>query len=51
MPSKPANSPLCSRCGTQSRLVGIEPDKPGHELKTFECPKCQHFDTLVVETK
>ena len=28
-------------------LVGIEPDIPGHELHTFQCPKCEHFETAV----
>jgi len=39
--------PLCSKCRTQTRLIGIEPEKPGFELHTFECPKCHHFETSV----
>ncbi len=27
------------------RLFGIEPERPGYELLSFECPKCQHIET------
>jgi hypothetical protein len=33
--------PSCSECGTATLLVGIEPDGPGHELHTFQCPRCE----------
>jgi hypothetical protein len=49
--SKPTDCLLCSRCGTQTRFVGIERDNPGHDPQTFECPKCQHFDTMDVKAK
>jgi len=25
--------------------------KPGHDLRTFECPRCQHVETAVVQFK
>jgi hypothetical protein len=31
--------------GTATVLVGIEPERPGYELLTFQCPKCEHFET------
>jgi hypothetical protein len=27
------------------RLFGIEPNKPGFELLSFECPGCHHIET------
>lgn len=39
--------PSCSECGTATLLVGIEPDRPGYELHTFQCPSCEHFETGV----
>jgi len=42
--------PPCTKCGTPTLLMGIESDKPGFDLNTFECPKCGHFETTVTET-
>ena len=39
--------PCCSECGTATFLVGIEPERPGYELRTFQCPKCEHFETAI----
>jgi transcription elongation factor Elf1 len=30
-------------------LSQIEPDKPGHDRRTFECPRCQHEVSEVVK--
>jgi hypothetical protein len=38
---------LCSKCGTKTRLIGIEADKAGYDLHTFECPACGSFQTSV----
>jgi hypothetical protein len=43
--------PFCTKCGTTTRLSGIEAEKPGHELRTFECPKCHHIETRVGPVK
>ena len=40
--------PPCSKCATGTLLVGIEPDRPGYELCTFECPRCGQFETSVI---
>jgi len=31
----------CPECGTAMLLARIEPDQPGNDLRTFECPKCK----------
>lgn len=41
-------SPLCSKCGEAMLLRIIEPERPGFDLRTFECPKCFVTETLVV---
>ena len=38
--------PNCSKCGTATLLFGIESDRPGYELLTFECPNCKHIERL-----
>jgi len=32
-------------------LARIEPDKPDHDLRTFECPECELSETKVVKFK
>jgi len=39
--------PDCSACGTATRLFGIETERPGHELRTFVCPRCDHIEIAV----
>ena len=39
--------PGCSECGTATFLVGIEPERPGYETHTFQCPQCEHFETAI----
>jgi hypothetical protein len=41
-------SPRCSKCSEAMSLRIIEPEKPGFDLRTFECPKCRVIDTVVV---
>jgi hypothetical protein len=43
--------PDCSQCAAQMYLARIEPEKPGRDLRTFECPRCQHVETVVVKFK
>ena len=40
--------PECPMCATQMYLARIESEKPGHDLRTFECPRCQHVERAVV---
>ena len=39
--------PNCPKCRTRMLLFGIEPQRPGYELLSFDCPKCQHIETRV----
>jgi ssDNA-binding Zn-finger/Zn-ribbon topoisomerase 1 len=41
--------PPCPKCGDRMLLARIEPDKPDHDKRTFECPKCQHEESIVVK--
>jgi hypothetical protein len=41
---------LCQNCKVEMRLVGVEPEKHGRDLFTFECPKCSHLETRAVKT-
>ena len=34
-------SPKCANCGAVMWLASIEPDKPDHDKRIFECPRCQ----------
>jgi transcription elongation factor Elf1 len=36
-------------CGSRMLLARIEPEKPGYELRTFECPTCEHSMSVVVK--
>ena len=40
-------SPRCSKCGETMSLRIIEPERPGFDSQTFECPKCYDTKTLV----
>ena len=42
--------PGCPKCGTKMRLFGIEPERPGYELHSFECPQCRHIEIKVGES-
>jgi hypothetical protein len=37
-----------SGCGKPMRLARIEPDKPGFDLRCFECAKCNTGETFLV---
>jgi ribosomal protein S27AE len=41
--------PVCSKCGSPMWLTRIEPDKFGFARRSFECPRCQHQMTEVIE--
>ena len=40
---------LCTKCGAKMTLARIEPDKPGYDLRSFECTKCNNVDQYIVE--
>jgi hypothetical protein len=39
---------IWSRYGKPMRLAGVEPDKPGFDLRTFEHVKCNTGTTFLV---
>jgi ribosomal protein S27AE len=45
--------PNCPRCGTRMMLARLSPvpNKPGHDKRTFECPKCGNEVSEVVKFK
>jgi len=45
--SNSISRPNCSKCGTATLLFGIEAEKPGYELWSFDCPKCNHIETVI----
>jgi hypothetical protein len=40
--------PDCPKCGTQMMLARIEPEAPGEDRRTFECPMCEHSESILV---
>lgn len=41
--------PNCPRCDARMRLARIEPDKPGYDLRTFECGSCGHSTSIIAK--
>jgi DNA-directed RNA polymerase subunit RPC12/RpoP len=39
--------PSCPKCGTRMLLVHIFPDRPEHDQRTYECPRCEHEVTEI----
>jgi len=39
----------CPDCGTPLRLSLIEPERPDHDKRTFECTECEHSETAVIK--
>jgi DNA-directed RNA polymerase subunit M/transcription elongation factor TFIIS len=40
-------SPQCPKCGAMMSLRIVEPERPGFDSRTFECPKCYDLKTFV----
>jgi hypothetical protein len=47
--SAPTVGSPCLKCGSQMALSRIEPENPGYEHHVFECAKCGHLQSQVVE--
>jgi transcription elongation factor Elf1 len=43
--------PQCPQCGSMMWIAQAEPEKPGYEKRTFECPRCHHVESIVAEIK
>jgi hypothetical protein len=39
----------CSKCEAKMMLARIEPERPGHEIRTYECAKCGHSLAVAAE--
>lgn len=48
-PTQTVEHPKCSKCGAQMWLARIEPEKPDHDRRTFECPECESTQIEVVK--
>jgi hypothetical protein len=48
-PQQSYERPPCSICGRTMMLAHIEPDKPAHDKRTFECVACNRSEVLVVK--
>ena len=42
--------PTCSKCRAHMALARITPARMGFDIRTFECPKCDHLHEVMVET-
>jgi DNA-directed RNA polymerase subunit RPC12/RpoP len=46
----PQQQPPCPKCGYPMWLARIEPtDKSDYDQRTFECPQCDHSETMMVK--
>jgi hypothetical protein len=43
--------PACPECSAQMYLSRIELKRPGFDLRTFECPRCQRVESVLVRFK
>ena len=41
--------PFCEMCKSQMWLACIEPDQPGYDRRTFECPGCPNVTVRIVK--
>ena len=41
--------PRCADCGALMLLARIDSDKPGQDLRIFECGPCDRFESVVVK--
>jgi hypothetical protein len=39
----------CTKRGAPTILARIEPARPGFDLRTFECSKCNNADQYIIE--
>jgi hypothetical protein len=48
-PLSPIERPRCSKCQILMMLARILPAGAGREERLFECAKCDHAETAIVE--
>ena len=44
----PIERPPCFRCGLKMMLTRLEREGGDRERRTFECPKCEHSQSVLV---
>jgi hypothetical protein len=44
----PIERPPCSNCGTHMMLRRLEREGVDRERRTFECPKCERSQSVIV---
>ena len=49
IPPTVLTGPRCPKCGTRMILICIFPDRPGQDRHTYECPRCQHEVTEIIQ--
>ena len=47
----PLGRPLCSKCGSVTLLMRVERETSERSKHTFECPKCKHLESAMVQEK
>jgi hypothetical protein len=46
--SRAITRPPCFKCGATMVLARIAPHTPGYDIRTFDCPACDHSESSVV---
>ena len=46
---KPIPQANCSQCQQPMWLTRIQPVGSGLDMRTFECPECNHEETVIVK--
>lgn len=41
--------PFCAGCDIPMWLARVQPNKPGYDKHTFECPVCHHETVVIVK--
>ena len=44
----PIQRPRCPRCQNRMMFSFIMPGRPGYDVRTFECVKCDHIETRMI---
>ena len=42
-------NPSCPKCGLRTMLVHVLPDRPGSDVRTYECPRCKYEVIEIVQ--
>jgi exosome complex RNA-binding protein Csl4 len=45
----PIERPRCPKCTGRMMLARIEPGPANSDLRTFECPKCEHVEKRLIQ--